>query len=102
MAKHGKKKLRFYIDDLEFASLFLDFIRKKKFYSRVTGTMKKTGQMEFSIVGSPENVKKGILKIKNLYQKVNEYYMEDENFFQNEDLSNIDGDYLDPDNEYQE
>ncbi|MHA1819472.1 MAG: hypothetical protein ACTSU2_02010 [Promethearchaeota archaeon] len=79
MAKHGKKKIFFSFNDLDFASFFLNFIRQKKFYGRVTGFMKYTGKLGFSITGSPENVKMTILKIKRLYNKARKEYAKNKN-----------------------
>ena len=103
MAKHGKKKIRFHFEDLKFATFFLDFIRRKKFYSRVTGNMKHTGQLEFSIVGSSENVKIGIHKIKKLFNKAYETYMKDqqvvERFYNEIDDKEFDTDLIDDEEE---
>ena len=52
--------------------------------------MKNSGQLEFSIVGSPDNVRKGIFKIKSYYQKVSEIYLEDQDFLLNGGLSDND------------
>lgn len=90
MAKHGKKKIRFAVKDLEFASFFLDYIRNKDFYVRLSGSMKYTGQIEFTLVGSSNNVRMGILKIKKLYRKAIEMYEKDRNFILQQQ-SQIDG-----------
>ncbi len=84
MAKHGKKKVRFHFEDIEFASFFLDFIRKKKFYARITGNMNHKGTLEFTLVGSPESIKIGIIKIKNFYHKAYDNYLDDNNFVDSE------------------
>ena len=80
MAKHGKKKIRFHFEDLQFASFFLDFIRRKKFYCRISGSMKYTGQLEFSIVGSSDSVRMGSQKIRKLYHKAYEKFHENRSF----------------------
>lgn len=82
MAKHGKKKLTFSFSDIEFASFFLDFIRKKDFYTRMSCNMNRKGMMEFSITGNPENVKHAIIKIKKLHQQASKKYLENEDFIQ--------------------
>lgn len=81
MAKHGKKKIHFKFESLDFAAFFLDFIRKKKFYARVSGNMKIGGLLEFTLIGSPDNVRMGILKIKKLYHMAYKKFGEDKNFF---------------------
>lgn len=82
LAKHGKKKIRFHFEDLKFGAFFLDFIRRKKLYSRVTGKLKNTGQLEFSFTGSSDNVRMGIHKLKRLYHKAYEKFLEDETFIE--------------------
>lgn len=76
MAKHGKKRFHISFYDWEFAAFFLDFIHRKKFYARVTGAVNKKGLLEFSIIGSPENVKMTIYKIKKLYHRANRKFEE--------------------------
>ena len=82
LAKHGKKKIRFHFEDLKFGAFFLDFVRRKKLYSRVTGKLKHTGQLEFSFTGSSENVSAGIQKLKRLYHKAYEKFREDQSFIE--------------------
>ena len=82
MAKHGKKKVRFHFEDLKFGSFFLDFVKRKKLYSRVTGKLKNTGQLEFSFTGSFENVSAGIQKLKRLYHKAYIAFQEDQSFIE--------------------
>ncbi|MHA1729987.1 MAG: hypothetical protein ACTSWY_14855 [Promethearchaeota archaeon] len=102
MAKHGKKKIRFHFDDINFATFFLDFIRKKKFYSHVTGSMKKTRQLEITLTGSSENVRIGIQKIKKLYNKAHEKYLEDSLFDGDSEAQDDLEDKIDEDNKENE
>ena len=67
---------------LKFGAFFLDFVRRKKLYSRVTCKLKSSGQLEFSFTGSSENVSAGIQKLKRLYHKAYEKFREDQSFIE--------------------
>lgn len=82
LAKHGKKRFNISFYDWEFAAFFLDFIHRKKFYARVSGSINRKGMLEFSIIGSPENVKMTIYKIRKLYHRANRKFEEIDDFEQ--------------------
>lgn len=90
MAKHGDKTIFFNFNDLEYATFFLDFIKKKKFYAQVLGSINQKNQLEFKIRGTPDQVKIAIQKIMKLYHKSAEIYEESKNLQELEKLNDMD------------
>lgn len=90
LAKHGEKKIFFNFNDLKFASFFLDFIKKKKFYAQVLGSINHKNQLEFKIRGTPEEVKIALQKIMKLYHKSAEIYDESKDLQELEKLNDMD------------
>ena len=70
MAKHSQKKILFNFIDMELAQDFLELVRRKKMYANVTANMKPSGKLELSLIGSPENIKRTIQKLKKLHDSV--------------------------------
>ena len=70
MGKHSKKKILFNFIDMELAQEFLELVRRKKMYANVTANMNPSGKLELSLIGSPENIKITIQKLKKLHDSV--------------------------------
>lgn len=70
MAKHSKKKILFNFIDIERAQEFLELVRRKKMYANVTANMNPSGKLELSLIGSPENIKITVQKLKKLHNSV--------------------------------
>ncbi|MBN2156602.1 MAG: hypothetical protein JW776_11210 [Candidatus Lokiarchaeota archaeon] len=66
MAKHSKKKIHFTFIDLSEAEAFLELVQRKKMYANVTANFFPSGKLELTLVGSPENIKFSIQKLKKL------------------------------------
>ncbi|MHA1339118.1 MAG: hypothetical protein ACTSRZ_03775 [Promethearchaeota archaeon] len=76
MAKPTEKKIYFNFRDIELASFFLDYINNKKFYAKVSGQLKYNGQLIIKLIGTPENLKIAISKLKKIYNIVLKQYKE--------------------------
>ena len=72
MAKHSKKKILFNFLDIQEAEDFLELIERKKLYANVTANMNQSGKLELSLIGSPENIRRTIQKLKKLHNSLME------------------------------
>jgi hypothetical protein len=70
MAKHSKKKIIFNFLDTHNAENFLELVQRKKMYANVTASMNPSGKLEFTLIGSPENIKITVQKLKKLHKNV--------------------------------
>ena len=70
MAKHSKKKILFNFLDIHEAEDFLELIERKKLYANVTANMNPSGKLELSLIGSPENIKRTVEKLKKLHNSL--------------------------------
>jgi len=67
MAKHSNKRIHFNFIDFALAEEFLKLIQRKKMYADITGKMNRSGKLELTLTGSPENIKIAIQKAKKLH-----------------------------------
>ncbi len=67
MAKHSKKKIIFNFIEIAEAEEFLELVRRKKMYSNLTAKLNPSGKLELTLVGSPENIKITLQKLKKLH-----------------------------------
>jgi len=72
LAKHSKKKILFNFLDIHEAEEFLELIERKKLYANVTANMNQSGKLELSLIGSPENIKRTMQKLKKLHNNLME------------------------------
>ena len=56
--------------DLSEAEDFLALVQRKKMYANVTANMNPSGKLELTLVGSPENIKISIQKLKKLHKNL--------------------------------
>ncbi|TFG17662.1 MAG: hypothetical protein EU530_10310 [Promethearchaeota archaeon] len=70
MAKHSKKIVLFNFIDMAIAQEFLELVGRKKMYANVTATMNPSGKLELTLIGSPENIKTTIQKLKKLHNSL--------------------------------